>query len=72
MKKVTKIWQVKFACRETKYVEAMDVDDALQRARDWSQIEFDTEKKQDTNFDEQLFADQYVIEAVILFVETDI
>lgn len=73
MKKVTQIWEIKFACQEKKYIEATSLDDALQRARDWSQEEFDkTKKKEKPNFDEQAFADDFDVEAVSLFVETDI
>ena len=73
MKKVTQIWEIKFACDEGKFIEATSLDDALQRARDWTQEEFDkVKKKEKSNFDEQEFADSYDIESVSLFVETDI
>ncbi len=63
MKKITQIWEIKFACQEKKFIEATSLDDALQRARDWTQEEMNRDKKEEKDFD---------VEGVTLFVETDI
>ncbi len=76
IKKITQIWEIGFARLDKKFIEATSLDDALQRARDWTQEEFDKEKalvkKHKTEFDEQQFADDSDVESVSLFVETDI
>ena len=73
MEKITQIWEIKFACQEKKYLKATSIDDALQRARDWSQEEMDRmKKKEGENFDENAFASDFDVEGVNLFVETDI
>jgi len=67
------IWEVGFKNTEKKYLNAVDIDDALQRARDWSQEEFDKYKKEAKGkIDEVELADDYLVESLKLFVETDI
>lgn len=71
--KTTQIWQITLNCGDKKFLEATSLDDALQRARDWSQEEFNKAKKEEgKNFDEQEFANSFNVEGVELYLETDI
>jgi len=71
--KTIQIWKVKFKNTEEKYLEAQDIDDALQQARDWSQEQFNKYKKEEgKNFNDVETADDYLIESLSLYVETDI
>jgi len=70
---VIQIWKVKFKNTEEKFLEANGIDDAMQKAIDWSQIQFDECKKElGKKFDDVEIADDYLIESLSLFVETDI
>ena len=67
------IWEIKFKNGEEKYLEAIGIGDATQKAIDWSQKEFDACKKElGKKFDENEVADDYLIVSARLFVETDI
>ena len=67
------IWEIEFKDSQKKYVEANGIDDATQKAIDWSQKEFDEVKKEiGKRFDENEVADNYLIVSARLFVETDI
>ncbi len=71
--KITQIWEVEFKNSEKKYLVADGIDDATQRAIDWTQKQFDYLKKEmKDKFDENQIADDYSLQSVRLFVETDI
>ena len=73
MNKTTQIWEIRFAGEGNKYIEATSLDDALQKARDWSLKRFKKLRKEEGKiFDEQQVAGDLDIEGVVLFVETDI
>ena len=73
--KTIQIWEVIFKNTEKKYLEADGIDDAKQQAIDWSQIEFDERKdlakKDKVEIDETDLADDYLIESLRVYVETD-
>lgn len=73
MKKI-QIWEVKLnlGINDKKYVEATGFDDALARAREWTQEEFDRQKKKDNALTQEEFAEEYDIIGVQLYVETDV
>ena len=70
--KTTQIWEIGFNCGDKKYINATSLDDALQRARDWTQEEMDRYKKKEKDFDENEFAESFDVTSVKLYVETDI
>ena len=71
--KVIQIWEVIFKNTEKKYLEANCIDDAMGKATDWSKQQFDEIKKiLGKKFDENDCADDYLIESLKVYVETDI
>ena len=69
---IKQIWEVIFKNTEKKYFEANGIDDAMGKATDWSQKQFDETKKEfGKDFDENKTADEYLIESLRVYVETD-
>ena len=71
--KTIQIWKVRFKNTEEKFLEADEIDDALKQSREWSQKQFDKYKKEEgKKFNDVETANDYLIESLSLYVETDI
>ncbi len=74
MDETIKVYEVGFACGEKICTVALDVDGAISKALEFAQVKMNKERKESKkdkeDFDEQQFADDFIVESVKLIVET--
>ena len=73
--KTIKVYEIEFACGNKICTVALDVEEAMLKALEYAQEKMDKEKKEckkeKEGFDEQQFADEFIVDSVKLIVETD-